>query len=83
MIGKLASIENNPDLIKYIKQITFSSAGFDVAHEKTVLTIIYIGDNTIKQYLQRLVDGITRIKIETDPDARIRHTFGRRIKPKT
>ncbi len=83
LISKLASIEKNPDLIKYIKQITFSSVGFDVAHEKTVLSIIYIGDNTIRQYLQRLVDGITRIKIETDPDARIRQTFGRRIKPKS
>lgn len=83
LVPKLAAIEKNPELIRYLKVITFSSVGFDVAHEKTVLTIIYIGDNMIRQYLQRLVDGITRIKIETDPDARIRQSFGRRIKPKT
>lgn len=82
LIPKLSAFEKNPELMKYIRTITFSSVGFEVAHEKTVLTLIYIGDNTIRQYLQRLIDGITRIKIETDPDARIRQSFGRRIKPK-
>ncbi len=77
---KLHAFEKNKDLIKYIKHITFSSIGFEVAHEKTILSVIYIGDNLLGTYLQRLIDGITRIKIETDPDARIRETFGRKLK---
>jgi hypothetical protein len=77
---KLLAFEKNKDFPRFIKQIMFSSLGFDVAHEKTILTIIYIGDNMLVSYLQRLIDGITRIKIETDPDAKLRETFGRKIK---
>ncbi|MBX7152420.1 hypothetical protein K1X84_12315 [bacterium] len=76
---KLVALENNQPLSKYIKKITFSSVGFDFAHEKMILSIIYIGDNIIRTYLQKAIAGIQRIKLETDPEARLRYGFGRSL----
>lgn len=74
---KLEAVGKNPELTKYIKKITFSSIGFEIAHEKMILSIIYLGDNVLSQFLKKVIDGIERIKIETDPEARIRSGFGK------
>ncbi len=74
---KLHVAERNPDLTKYIKEITFSSVGFEIAHEKMILSVIHIGDNQLHEFLKKTIDGIERIKIETDPDARLRSEFGK------
>lgn len=77
--AKLQAVEKNPQLTKYIKKITFSSIGFEIAHEKMILSVIYLGDNVLNQFLQKMIDGIERIKIETDPEARIRSSFGKNV----
>ncbi|MBL7994256.1 hypothetical protein JNM05_02695 [bacterium] len=77
LASKLEAVEKNPELTKYIKKVTFSSIGFEIAHEKMILSIIYLGDNVMTKYLKNVIDGIERIKIETDPEARIRSGFGK------
>lgn len=77
MASKLQAFEKNPDLKKYIKRLTFSSVGFEIVHEKIILSIIYLGDNMLRQFLMKAILGIERIKVETDPDARLRAAFGR------
>jgi hypothetical protein len=74
---KLQAVQKNPHLTKYIKKITFSSIGLEIAHEKMILSVIYLGDNMLNQFLKKMIDGIERIKIETDPEARIRSGFGK------
>jgi hypothetical protein len=78
LIAKIQAFNRNPDLTKYIRKITFSSVGFEITHEKMIFSIIYLGDNILKHFLKRAIDGIERIKIETDPDARLRAAFGKR-----
>ncbi|MBL7958683.1 hypothetical protein JNL27_00450 [bacterium] len=77
LASKLEAVEKNPELTKYIKKVTFSSVGFEIAHEKMILSIIYLGDNVLTKYLKHVIGGIERIKIETDPEARIRSGFGK------
>jgi hypothetical protein len=77
VMRKLHVSERNPELTKYIKSITFSSVGFEIAHEKMILSVIYFGDNLLHQFLKKAMDGIARIKLETDPEARIRSEFGK------
>lgn len=76
---KLHAVTKNPELTRYIKKVTFSSIGFEIAHEKMILSVIYIGDNILNQYLKHMINGIERIKIETDPEARIRSGFGKNV----
>ncbi len=79
LANKLQAVQKNPHLTKYIKKITFSSIGFEIAHEKMILSVIYLGDNMLGQFLKKMIDGIERIKIETDPEARIRSGFGKNV----
>ncbi len=77
LASKLQPFEKNPDLKKYVKRLTFSSIGIEIVHEKIILSIIYLGDNMLRQFLLKAILGIERIRVETDPDARLRAAFGR------
>lgn len=75
---RLHAVEKNPDLTKFIKRITFSSIGIEIAHERIILSVLYMGDNLLHQFLGKTISSIERIKLETEPELRIRAGFGRK-----
>jgi len=76
---KVQATHHHPYMSKFIQKLTFCSCGFEFAHEKMVLSIIYIGDNMLTQFLKKTIRGIERIKVETDPEARLRQGFGQPV----
>ncbi|MCB0833720.1 MAG: hypothetical protein KDC45_09675 [Bacteroidetes bacterium] len=75
LADRLVAFEKNPELARYIKFLVFASIGLELAHERMILSILYMGDNLLRSFLRRIVMGVERIKIETDPEARLRSGF--------
>ncbi len=78
MAHRLLVIEKNPGLAKYIHRLTFASVGVEIAHERQILSLIYVGDNHLPRILPRVLEGVLRINIETDPEMRLRSGFGKK-----
>ena len=80
---KIKVFHKNPDLRRYLKNITYTSVGFDVAYERIILSIIHLGDNQLEDILPRALLGIRRIRVETDPEAKFRVEYeGTILNPK-